>query len=89
MTYLSASGKLIFRLVVHFPNSATHPCVPPGARCSRGGFLSATLATFRPLAAVPLAVTYTSLHRPLRGTPRCALGTGRGNTSGHRTDTRP
>src|SRR4030066_325687 len=26
----------------------------------------------RPLAAVPLAASNTSLHRPLRGTPRCA-----------------
>src|SRR3989304_3839123 len=36
---------------------------------ARGGFHSATLATFRPLAAVPLAATLTSLPRPLRGNP--------------------
>src|SRR3990172_2097059 len=41
---------------------------------ARGGFHSSTLATFRPLAAVPLAATLTSLHRPLRGTPRIASG---------------
>jgi hypothetical protein len=36
------------------------------------GFLSATLATFARLLPVPLAKSGISLHRPLRGTPRCA-----------------
>jgi len=36
------------------------------------GFLSATLATFARSLPVPLAKSGTSLHRPLRGTPRCA-----------------
>jgi len=37
-----------------------------------GGFHSATLAIFAPLAAIPLDAIPASLHTPLRGTPRCA-----------------
>ena len=37
-----------------------------------GGFLSATLATFARSLPVPLDAISFSLHRPLRGTPRCA-----------------
>ncbi len=44
------------------------------SRCQvlAGGFLSATLATFTRSLPVPLEKSGISLHRPLRGTPRCA-----------------
>ena len=44
------------------------------SRCQvlAGGFLSATLATFARSLPVPLAKSGIPLHRPLRGTPRCA-----------------
>ena len=48
---------------------------------ARGGFPSATLATFARSLPVPLAYrtplrgdSHSSLHRPLRGTPRIAPG---------------
>ena len=54
-----------------------------GTRCPvlAGGFPSATLATFARSLPVPLAYrtplrgdSHSSLHRPLRGTPRIAPG---------------
>jgi hypothetical protein len=44
----------------------------PRCQVLAGGFLSATLATFARSLPVPLAKSGTSVHRPLRGTPRCA-----------------
>jgi len=38
-----------------------------------GGFLIRYARDLRPLAAIPLDATYASLHRPLRGTPRCVI----------------
>ena len=52
----------------------------PGCECripgplARGGVPSATLATLRPLAAVPLDASSPSLHRPPRRPPRIAWG---------------
>jgi len=44
------------------------------SRCTvlAGGFLAATLATFARSLPVPLDAIPSSLHRPPRGTPRCA-----------------
>ncbi len=55
------------------------PCELPGARGARGGIPLRYARDLRPLAAIPLDTISLSLHRPLRGTPRCAPGTGRGN----------
>ncbi len=56
--------------------SPTHRCESAVDRGPwlAGGFLSATLATLRPLAAIPLDAISASLHRPLRGTPPHRLG---------------
>jgi hypothetical protein len=59
--------------VLRFRNTATVPCTTPGAKRSRGASSEATLANFARSLPVPLAISRISLHRPLRGTPRCAL----------------
>ncbi len=51
----------------------------PGTLGSRGGSATATLATFARSLPVPLDAISSSLHRPLRGTPRFAQGSPSGS----------
>src|SRR3990172_727634 len=71
----SASNRPILSAVIRnygLLSGRFHEALPLPVPRRAGGFLFATLATCARSLPVPLDAISPSLHRPLRGTPRCA-----------------